>query len=128
MKVVMSLLVALYAVAAPTLVQAEDWPTRSVRLIVPYPAGGNADVIARIVAQGLQEILHQPFVVENKAGAGGVIGANAVIHSAPDGGGLGNCRSISPMSCRLPLRSHTALRLPLSSISTPTTDTSTPRT
>ena len=85
MKVVMSLLVALYAVAAPTLVQAEDWPTRSVRLIVPYPAGGNADVIARIVAQGLQEKLHQAFVVENKAGAGGVIGANAVIHSAPDG-------------------------------------------
>ena len=74
MKVVISLLVALCTLATPTLGQAEDWPTRPVRLIVPYPAGGNADVIARIVAQGLQEELHQPFIVENKAGAGGVIG------------------------------------------------------
>lgn len=85
MKVVISLLVALCTLATPTLGQAEDWPTRPVRLIVPYPAGGNADVIARIVAQGLQEELHQPFIVENKAGAGGIIGATAVIHSAPDG-------------------------------------------
>jgi len=85
MKTIISLLVALCALATPTLGQAEDWPTRPVRLIVPYPAGGNADVVARIVAQGLQDELHQAFIVENKAGAGGVIGAIAVIHSAPDG-------------------------------------------
>jgi tripartite-type tricarboxylate transporter receptor subunit TctC len=85
MKIVLSLLIVLCTLATSTLGRAEDWPTRPVRLIVPYPAGGNADVIARIVAQGLQEELHQPFIVENKAGAGGVIGASAVIHSAPDG-------------------------------------------
>lgn len=85
MKIIISLLVALCALAMPTLGQAEDWPTRPVRLIVPYPAGGNADVMARIVAQGLQDQLHQAFVVENKAGAGGIIGASAVIHAAPDG-------------------------------------------
>ena len=85
MKTIVSLLVALCTLATPTLGQAEDWPTRPVRLIVPYPAGGNADVVARIVAQGLQDELHQAFIVENKAGAGGVIGATAVIRSAPDG-------------------------------------------
>ncbi len=85
MKIFVSFLVALSALAMPTLGQAEDWPTRPVRIIVPYPAGGNADVVARIVAQGLQEELHQAFVVENKAGAGGVIGATAVIRSEPDG-------------------------------------------
>jgi tripartite-type tricarboxylate transporter receptor subunit TctC len=85
MKTITSILVALCALATPTLGQAQDWPTRTVRLIVPYPAGGNADVVARIVAQGLQDELHQAFIVENKAGAGGVIGASTVIHAAPDG-------------------------------------------
>jgi len=58
---------------------------RPIRLIVPYPAGGNADIIARIVANALQAKLHQAFIVENKAGAGGIVGAMAVIQSAPDG-------------------------------------------
>src|SRR3974390_1451114 len=63
---------------------ALDYPTRPVRLIVPYPAGGNADIVARIVANALQAQLHQPFIVDNKGGAGGIIGAMAVIQSAPD--------------------------------------------
>jgi tripartite-type tricarboxylate transporter receptor subunit TctC len=56
-----------------------------VRLIVPYSAGGNSDIVARIVANALQADLHVPFVVENKAGAGGIIGSMAVVQAAPDG-------------------------------------------
>ena len=85
MKTITSFLVALCVLAIPTLGKAADWPTRPVRLVVPYPAGGNADVVARIVAQGLQDKLHETFIVENKAGAGGIIGATSVIRSAPDG-------------------------------------------
>jgi tripartite-type tricarboxylate transporter receptor subunit TctC len=84
-KTIMSLLIALLVSIVPALSQAADWPTRPVRVVVPYPAGGNADVVARIVAQALQERLHQPFVIENKVGAGGIIGTNTVIHAAPDG-------------------------------------------
>jgi len=85
MKALISLLIALCALAIPILGHAQDWPARTVRIIVPYPAGGNADVVARIVAQGLQDELHQAFIVENKAGAGGIIGASTVMHAAPDG-------------------------------------------
>lgn len=85
MKALISLLIALCALAVPALGQAQDWPTRTVRIVVPYPPGGNADVVARIVAQGLQDELRQPFIVENKAGAGGIIGVNSVGHAAPDG-------------------------------------------
>ena len=81
----MSLLITLIALLLPVPGQAQDWPTRPVRMIVPYPAGGNADIVARIVANALQANLHQPFVVENKGGAGGIVGAMTVIESAPDG-------------------------------------------
>src|ERR1043165_4281972 len=64
---------------------AEQWPARSVKLIVPYPAGGNVDSAARIIADKLQEKLGQPFIIENKAGAGGMIAGEAFAKSAPDG-------------------------------------------
>jgi tripartite-type tricarboxylate transporter receptor subunit TctC len=64
---------------------AQQWPVRSVKLIVPYPAGGNVDGAARIVADRLQTILGQPFIVENKAGAGGLIAGEAFAKSVPDG-------------------------------------------
>ncbi|MHC2498502.1 tripartite-type tricarboxylate transporter receptor subunit TctC [Bradyrhizobium barranii subsp. barranii] len=63
----------------------QQWPARSVKLIVPYPAGGNVDSAARIVADKLQEKLGQPFIIENKAGAGGMIAGEAFAKSAPDG-------------------------------------------
>ena len=78
-------LLAAFVLVQPGVVGAADWPSRNVRLIVPYPPGGNADVVGRIVAHALQAKLGQPFVVENKAGAGGLIGAEAVATSAPDG-------------------------------------------
>ncbi|MDB5564880.1 MAG: twin-arginine translocation pathway signal [Tardiphaga sp.] len=64
---------------------AQQWPARSVRLVVPYPAGGNVDGAARIIANKLQENLGQPFIVENKTGAGGLIAGEAFAKSAPDG-------------------------------------------
>jgi tripartite-type tricarboxylate transporter receptor subunit TctC len=64
---------------------AQSWPQRPVRVIVPFVAGGNTDSQARIVTERLNELLGQPFVVENKVGAGGAIAAEYVVKSAPDG-------------------------------------------
>src|SRR3954464_6594056 len=63
----------------------QQWPARNVKLIVPYPAGGNVDSAARIIADKLQEKLGQPFIIENKAGAGGMIAGEAFAKSANDG-------------------------------------------
>ena len=65
--------------------QAQDWPQRPVRIIGPYAAGGNADVLARLTAQRLSEAFGQQFVVENRVGGNGVIAAEAVARAAPDG-------------------------------------------
>jgi tripartite-type tricarboxylate transporter receptor subunit TctC len=85
MKKIIPLVFAICALILPVHAETQSWPMRPIRLIVPYPAGGNADIIARIVANALQAKLHQAFIVENKAGAGGIVGAMAVIQSAPDG-------------------------------------------
>lgn len=65
--------------------QAPEWPSRPVRFIVPYPPGGPTDIMGRIVAQALQGPLGQPFVVENRAGANGLIGSEQAARAAPDG-------------------------------------------
>ena len=65
--------------------QAPAWPSRPVRFIVPYSPGGPTDIMGRIVAQAVQGPLGQPFVVENRAGASGIIGSEAVARAAPDG-------------------------------------------
>jgi tripartite-type tricarboxylate transporter receptor subunit TctC len=64
---------------------SQSWPARPVKLIVPYPPGGANDIVARLYAQELQAALGQSFVVDNRAGAGGEIGAEAAARSAPDG-------------------------------------------
>ncbi len=65
--------------------QAPEWPSRPVRFIVPYPPGGPTDIMGRIVAQAVQGPLGQPFVVENRAGANGLIGSEQAARTAPDG-------------------------------------------
>ena len=80
-----ALAVLLASIAVPGRVLAQAWPGRPVRLIVPFPPGGSTDILGRSIAQKLQEALGQPFVVENKGGAGGSIGATEAARAAPDG-------------------------------------------
>jgi tripartite-type tricarboxylate transporter receptor subunit TctC len=75
----------LLAVAAGPSATAADYPTKPVKWVVPYPPAGTTDVLARIVAQWLTEKLGQPFVVENRPGAGNNIGTESVINAPPDG-------------------------------------------
>src|SRR5690242_9162335 len=82
-RTLFALLVAACSLA--TTAQAQDWPQRPVRVIGPYAAGGNADVLARLTAQRLSDAFGQQFVVENRVGGNGVIAAEAVAHAAPDG-------------------------------------------
>ncbi|MDQ8727518.1 tripartite tricarboxylate transporter substrate binding protein [Bradyrhizobium sp. LHD-71] len=73
------------AAFAPALSWAQDYPTRPVRIIVPYPPGGTTDILSRMLAEGLAQKLGQPFIVENRPGAGTVVGAQAAAHAKPDG-------------------------------------------
>ena len=69
----------------PALAQAADFPSRQIQVVVPFPAGGSADYFARGIFNRLGQAVGHPIVIENKAGAGGVIGAKAVINAPPDG-------------------------------------------
>ena len=80
---------ACWIALSPGSAEAQDWPTKPVRIIVPYAPGGSADTLGRIAAEGLSEALKQQFIVENKPGAGGVLGSTQVARSAPDGYTLG---------------------------------------
>jgi len=76
-------LVGLTAVAQPAF--AQSFPSKPIRVVVPFPAGGTTDIVARLVGQRMSESMGQPVLVENKGGAGGQIGAAEVAKSAPDG-------------------------------------------
>src|SRR4030095_9008420 len=69
--------------AAPAL--AQGYPERTIRMIVPYPAGGSTDILARAILQPLTEILGKPVIIDNKSGAGGVIGTTEAARATPDG-------------------------------------------
>src|SRR4249920_1081621 len=70
---------------SPAVAQAQDYPAHPVKIVVPFGAGGPADVYSRVLAQHLSDALKQPFVVEDRPGAGSIIGTDAVAKSAPDG-------------------------------------------
>jgi tripartite-type tricarboxylate transporter receptor subunit TctC len=67
------------------LALAQDYPTRTVKIVVPFPAGGGTDALARVIAKGLEQRLGQPFIIENRGGAGTTLGATAVARAEADG-------------------------------------------
>lgn len=77
-------LVAMATASAPTLAQ-DAWPSKPIRLVLPFSAGGPADIVTRLIAQALNKQLGQPIIVDNKPGAGGLIGSDVVAKSPPDG-------------------------------------------
>lgn len=85
MKLRLFALCAAFALALSGPALAQSWPQRTVKVVVPYPAGGNVDGAARIIAEKLQTALGQPVVIENKAGAGGLVGSESVAKAEPDG-------------------------------------------
>ncbi|MCA0303922.1 MAG: tripartite tricarboxylate transporter substrate binding protein [Proteobacteria bacterium] len=72
-------------VAAPAVLRAQDYPTKPVRVVVPYPAGGGTDLVARLVVPRLAERWKQTVVIDNKGGASGILGSDIVAKAAPDG-------------------------------------------
>ncbi len=83
LKLLMALCATVVSLAGP--VQAQTWPDKPVRLVLPYPPGGNVDGAARVISEQLQQMFKQPFLVDNKPGAGGMIAGEFVAKSAPDG-------------------------------------------
>src|SRR5262245_51916665 len=80
-----SLLALAVVAVTSTTVRAQGWPQRPVKVLVPFAAGGNIDVMGRLAASRLSETLGQQFIVENRVGANGAIAADAVARAAPDG-------------------------------------------
>ena len=101
MRFALALIMAIVSIGAASA-QSEtapaNWPDRPLRMIVPLPAGSAVDAVARLIGQRLSARLGQPVIVENRAGASGVIGADAVAKAAPDGYTLGMATSTTHMT------------------------------
>lgn len=99
------LLVALLGLAVPPA-SAQTYPTRPIRVVVPFAAGGGQDIVARLVGKQMAESMGQPVVVENRPGAGGIVGTDALAKAAPDGytiGMVGTGHTINPaVQAKLP--------------------------
>jgi tripartite-type tricarboxylate transporter receptor subunit TctC len=85
MKAALARILAVLLAAFATAAYAQPYPSKPIHFVVPYPAGGPLDTVARLLGQKVSESVHQPVVVENKPGAGGNIGADYVAKAAPDG-------------------------------------------
>lgn len=89
MRIIGRLLTGLTLFLLPALATAQEFPSKPIKLIVPFPAGGPNDIIARIVGQRISELTKQPVVIDNRGGAGGALGTDAVAKAAPDGYTIG---------------------------------------
>src|SRR6185503_15620577 len=102
MNALYRLLALLLVAAIPLAASAQVYPAKPIRLIVPFPAGGPADIFGRFLAQGMSAQLGQPVVIENVGGLGGVLGVDRAAKAAPDGYTLGlnsaSTVSIAPYS------------------------------
>src|SRR5262245_19359754 len=76
---------AAVAIVLPVAAQAQDYPAKPVRLVIPFPPGGSNDVVGRMIGNGLGEKLGKQMVIDNRAGAGGVIGTELVSQAPADG-------------------------------------------
>lgn len=85
MTVSRRLLLGLFLLLLPTLASAQNFPAKPIKLIVPFPAGGPNDIIARVIGQRMSELSGQPVLIDNRGGQGGVLGTDAVSKAAPDG-------------------------------------------
>src|ERR1700730_5676090 len=85
MKVLGAFLTRLSVLLLPASAVAGDFPDKPIRLIVPFPAGGPNDIIARVIGQRMSELIKQPVVIENRGGQAGVLGTDAVAKAKPDG-------------------------------------------
>ena len=95
----LAVLAGVTALASAAPVQAQAFPSRSIRLVVPFPPGGGTDAISRILAQRLTDSVGQQVVVDNRGGAGGIIGTEIVAKAAPDGHTIGmiiSAHSVNP--------------------------------
>jgi tripartite-type tricarboxylate transporter receptor subunit TctC len=97
MRIIGRLLTVLMLSLLPALAAAQDFPAKPIKLIVPFPAGGPNDIIARIVGQRMSELTKQPVVIDNRGGQGGALGTDAVAKAAPDGYTIGivNCGALA---------------------------------
>ena len=85
MKLLSKLVAGLTLLLSPAIASAQDIPAKPIKLIVPFPAGGPNDIIARVIGQRMSELSGQPVLIDNRGGQGGVLGTDAVAKSAPDG-------------------------------------------
>jgi tripartite-type tricarboxylate transporter receptor subunit TctC len=82
---VRAVIAALAVAVGVSAAAAQDYPSRPVKVVVPFPAGGGTDALTRVVAKGMEQRLGQPFIIENRGGAGTTLGATAVARAEPDG-------------------------------------------
>src|SRR6202051_1038195 len=85
MKILGVLATGLSLLLLPASAAAQDFPTKPIKLIVPFPAGGPNDIIARVLGQRMSELMKQPVLIDNRGGQGGVLGTDAVAKAKPDG-------------------------------------------
>src|SRR6478736_2371741 len=106
MKIPSAVAIGLSALLLPALAAAQDFPNKPIRLIVPFPAGGPNDIIARVIGQRMSELTKQPMLIDNRGGQAGVLGTDAIAKANPDGYTIGivsaSALAISPTMEKVP--------------------------